>query len=493
MLDIKINAKELEDKILACWIGKNIGGTMGAPYEWETKMLDINGYSTPKGEPLPNDDLDLQLAWLWTLERSKIKHLDANILGKSWQRMISPDWNEYGIGKKNLDLGLLPPLSGEFENDKWKHSNGAWIRTELWACLSAGFPNVAIKYAIMDASVDHGLGEGTYAAVFTAALESIAFHETNIRTIVEKALEFIPDNCRVAQCVRIVLKEYDNKTPYRETREKIVEATRDLGWFQAPLNIGFTTIGLIYGEGDFKKSMIYAINCGDDTDCTGGTVGAVLGIVGGTEAIPSDWRGYIGDRIIQLSINGLYDFMLPKTCTELTQRVIKLIPEIFKTVDIDSVVEFGESDNFDKDVAYSVLEGYSDNYFKRSRFSFDISNYLNVSAMIEYDKPPVIKEFEDFHIKVTFKNIAYEGDKMQCSVKMILPDGWTADYRKNVHVVRDLDLYTTKEQNISGETQNEYHYTVTANENIVASNRVYIMLESPNLCAPFVIPIILLG
>ncbi len=32
--------------------------------------------------------------------------------------MISPDWNEYGIGKKNLDLGLLPPLSGEFENDK---------------------------------------------------------------------------------------------------------------------------------------------------------------------------------------------------------------------------------------------------------------------------------------------------------------------------------------------------------------------------------------
>ena len=40
--------------------------------------------------------------------------------------------------------------SCEFENDKWKHSNGAWIRTELWACLSAGYPNVAIKYAIMD-------------------------------------------------------------------------------------------------------------------------------------------------------------------------------------------------------------------------------------------------------------------------------------------------------------------------------------------------------
>lgn len=493
MLNIKIKEKELKDKILACWIGKNIGGTMGAPFEWETNMLDIKGYSTPKGEPLPNDDLDLQLAWLWTLERSKVKQLDANILGKSWQRMISPDWNEYGIAKKNLELGLLPPLSGEYENDKWKNSNGAWIRTELWACLSAGYPNIAIKYAIMDASVDHGLGEGTYAAVFTAALESIAFYESDVRKVVEKALTFIPDSCRVAQCVNIVLDEYDKNTPYRETREKIVESTKDLGWFQAPGNIGFVTIGLIYGEGDFKNSMIYTINCGDDTDCTAGTVGAVLGIMGGTSAIPVDWREYIGDRIIQLSVNGLYDFMLPKTCTELTERVMKLIPEIFRTVDIDSTVEFGDIDNFNKQKAYSVLEDYSNNYFKRSRFSFDISNHLNISATVEYDKAPVIKEFEKFNIKVTFKNIAYEGDKMQCAVKMILPDGWSSDYRKNVHVVRNLDLYTTKEQNISGETQNEYHYTVTANENVLALNKVYIMLESPYLCVPFVIPVTLLG
>ncbi len=51
MLNIKIKEKELQDKVLACWIGKNISATMGAPYEWETKMLDITGYnSTPKGD-----------------------------------------------------------------------------------------------------------------------------------------------------------------------------------------------------------------------------------------------------------------------------------------------------------------------------------------------------------------------------------------------------------------------------------------------------------
>ena len=493
MINIKINEDKLKDKILGCWIGKNIGGTMGGPFEWETEMLDIKGYTTPKGEPLPNDDLDLQLAWLWALEQFGAKQFDVNILSKSWQRMICPNWNEYGIAKRNLDLGLLPPLSGEFENDKWKHSNGAWIRTELWACLAPGYPNLAIKYAIMDATVDHGLGEGTYAAVFTAALESMAFYESDIRKIIETSLTFIPSDCRIAECVNIVLNEYDKKTPYRKTREMIVETTKDLGWFQAPLNIGFVTIGLIYGEGDFKKSMIYAINCGDDTDCTGGTVGAVLGIIGGTKSIPSDWSEYIGDRILQISVNALYNIGLPKTCTELTQRVIKLIPEIFKTVDKEYIVEFTGEDNYNRKEAFSVLEGYSENYFKRSRFSFDVSNHFNISATVEYEKAPVIREFENFKIKVTFKNTAYEGEILHCTAKMFLPDGWNAEYSRNVHIVRNLDLYTADGQNISGETQNEYHFVVTANENIMASNKVYIMLESPYLYSPFVIPVTLLG
>jgi len=43
-------------------------------------MQDITGYTTPKGEPLPNDDLDLQIAWLLTLERVGAKKMDANDL-----------------------------------------------------------------------------------------------------------------------------------------------------------------------------------------------------------------------------------------------------------------------------------------------------------------------------------------------------------------------------------------------------------------------------
>ena len=50
---IKINKAVLRDKIYACWIGKNIGGTMGTPYEGKREYLDIKGFVTKKGEGNP--------------------------------------------------------------------------------------------------------------------------------------------------------------------------------------------------------------------------------------------------------------------------------------------------------------------------------------------------------------------------------------------------------------------------------------------------------
>ena len=32
-MNITLGKKRYEDKVRACWIGKNIGGTMGAPFE----------------------------------------------------------------------------------------------------------------------------------------------------------------------------------------------------------------------------------------------------------------------------------------------------------------------------------------------------------------------------------------------------------------------------------------------------------------------------
>ena len=65
---MKLNRAKYLDKCYACWVGKNIGGTMGTPYEGIRKTHDIEGFSTEPNVVLPNDDLDLQLVWLRAVE-----------------------------------------------------------------------------------------------------------------------------------------------------------------------------------------------------------------------------------------------------------------------------------------------------------------------------------------------------------------------------------------------------------------------------------------
>lgn len=99
---MKLNREFYVDKVKACWIGKNIGGTMGTPYEGKRDFLDISGFSTPPGQPLGNDDLDLQLIWLCAVEDRGIRYVTPQVLGEYWINYIPPHWNEYGIGKANM-------------------------------------------------------------------------------------------------------------------------------------------------------------------------------------------------------------------------------------------------------------------------------------------------------------------------------------------------------------------------------------------------------
>lgn len=481
---IHLNRAEIEDKIHGCWLGKNIGGTMGTPYEAQREMQDIQGFKTKPGVVLPNDDLDLQLIWLLAAEKEGLERFSSNILAEYWVSYIPAHWNEYGVGKCNLKMGFLPPLSGEYENDDWKNSNGAWIRSEIWATMAPGFPNLAAKYAFMDASVDHGLSEGTYGEVFTASIESYAFIESDIRKIIEFGLTRIPEDCRVARSIRLVLDSYDKGVDYRKTRQLLVEDSADLGWFQAPANISYTVLGLIYGEGDFKKSMIYAINCGDDTDCTGATVGAFLGILYGRKGIPQDWASYIGDDITTVAIDRTgISTILPKTCSELTQRVINMIPEMFRSNGIQCEIT-DEATDVSCPQDRQVLEGIEKFLFERMPYSYDGPDCVTLRSMVEFYEKPVIAPNGSIRVRIRFFNKLV--DQRHLGIKLYLPEGWTAsDYRRDVHMKQAV-FQEPREGHA-------WEVTLTAGDRVEAVNRAVVEVTSPGRPTTLLIPIVIAG
>ncbi len=322
---VLLNEADFRARVFACWLGKNIGGTLGMPFEGKREVQNVSFYTALKpGEPAANDDLDLQLLWLKAIEENGGR-VDARILGEYWTKYVIVDWNEYGVGIRNMKLGLLPPLSGQYDNKQWMHSNGAWIRSEIWACLAPGCPGLAAAMAWEDACVDHGAGEGTLAEIFTAAVESAAFVEKDRDKLIGIGLSMIPADSELAAAMRTAVAARASGKDWRAARADVIAATEKTGWFQAPRNVAFMLIGWLYGDGDFGKSISTATNCGDDTDCTPATLGALLGILNGPEGIPEEWSKPIGLKIKTVAIGG---FTPPDDIGELTDRTVAMAKNV---------------------------------------------------------------------------------------------------------------------------------------------------------------------
>ena len=350
-----LSFEEYKSKVAGCFLGKNIGGTFGGPFEnparcpeeyrGKQRFFGVEFYTHDlSAGPLPNDDLDLQLVWLCAAERYQTQ-LTSRILGEYWLAYITPSWSEYGGGKANLRLGLEPPLSGSLNNIH-ACSNGAWIRSEIWACLAPGNPKIAAHYAKMDAQVDHTT-EGIYGEVFCAALQSAAFVESDSKTLLDIACSYIPQDCGVAGAIKCVVDSYEKGLSWQEALDQLLKAfpssfcigcykrsdTLDYesgpNGYDAPANIGITVLAWLFGKGDFATMQRIAVNCGEDTDCTAATVGALYGILHGASGIPKEWADPIGTQIHTACIN-ISDgtINIPATVDELTERILALTPKM---------------------------------------------------------------------------------------------------------------------------------------------------------------------
>lgn len=320
---LHLTKEELRQKVYGGLLGKNAAGSLGTPYEkafGQDDMIEVK----VEHRLYPNDDFEMQMAWLQVLEERGLDITEQD-LAQCWLDCIFYNWDEYGLSKRNLMLGIKPPLSGYF-NNWFKHCMGSPIRSEIWAMIAPGLPDVAARYAFMDAIVDHGGGESVYGEVFNAALESLAFVESDIVKVIEAALSYIPQGSLTYRSIRTALDSYRAGLDIREARRRIIELApreyRKIAQY-SPINLGFETLGLLYGR-DFEDAVVKTISLGYDTDSTAATVGAVLGILHGPGYMPSSYAKVYEEILTNESWGGIGNVRFSRTVTELTERVVKV-------------------------------------------------------------------------------------------------------------------------------------------------------------------------
>ncbi|MFD0961650.1 ADP-ribosylglycohydrolase family protein [Paenibacillus chungangensis] len=432
----RFTQEQLYEKVYGGWLGKNIGGTLGVPVEGRKELLELTDYPVLPDEPLENDDLDMQLVWLHALEQYGPR-LTARELGQEWADHIFFPFDEYGYALANLRRGLHAPVSGSF-NNPFKDCMGSPIRSEIWAMVAPGNPDVAAYYAYQDAIVDHAGGEGVYGEMFFAAIQSEAFVTGDRDHLIQKGLSYMPEDCRTARAVQDLLSWHEEGRSWKEARELILSHHGHPNFTDAPQNIAFTLLGWLYGE-DFGDAILKAVNCGYDTDCTGATLGAILGIIAGRTGLPERWVKPVGDRVVvSPPVNG---FRAPRDLDELTERTLRAGMEVEAYWQSREVPRLSHPDAALTAVSFSIPEGSAEAW--------------GIQATIDYGAAgPAIDAGEAKPLVLTLRNGSETA--VRGTVQLEVPEGWMTEPARAFHLEPGATMEWTTVVNADDKIQSVY-------------------------------------
>jgi ADP-ribosylglycohydrolase len=323
-----IEDEVLRDRLAGAWLGRCAGCNLGKPVEgWSRdkirRYLDaadaypIQDY-LPRLDPFPEG---LELNWCWPeTTRGNIRFMardddiDYTILGLhvleehgfgfgpvdvggEWQDHLpfTQTYTAERAAYRNLIHGLRPPESATYRNP-YREWIGAQIRGDMWGYVSPGDAAEASRLAFQDASLSH-TQNGIYGEMWASALIASCFVAPDLPGAIQASLAFIPERSRLAEAIRHVLDLRARGLSWGEARDEIEVGYGHYSFVHTINNSTLVTAALLWGDGDFTRTIGLAVEGGWDTDCTGATTGSIFGAMYGSGALPGHWVEPLSDRI----------------------------------------------------------------------------------------------------------------------------------------------------------------------------------------------------
>lgn len=307
---VTIDKATLLDKIKGGWAAQTIGCTYGGPTEFKYKGGMIND-SIPiiwyddyckyifAEDPGLYDDVYMDLTFMEVMAREGID-APASSFADAFANADYKLWHANQAARYNILNGVMPPASGHWKNNPHADDIDFQIEADFIGMICPGMPNVSSAFADRIGHIMN-YGDGFYGGVYVAALYTLAYVCDDIPTVVEQALQTIPAEANFRRCIEDVISFWRrNPSDWKQCWLAIDQKyTAEKGcpegvWngfdIDATINAAYCVIGLLYGEGDFFRTLDISTRCGQDSDCNPATAGGILGVMMGYEALPAKWK-----------------------------------------------------------------------------------------------------------------------------------------------------------------------------------------------------------
>ena len=265
-------------------------------------------------------------------------------IGRLWKERINKRiWCANLYARQLMDLGIEPPLTGMAIFNPWADFNiSGQFLCESFGLIAPALPRRAAQIGLNYTRVAID-GEPAQTTQLFTSMIAMAFVESDIDALLDAGLAAIDANSAIARIVQDVRNWHKDHPDDWRTARRLLKDTyskyngemRDRNGYE--LNTGSVIAALLYGEGDFVKTLTAAFNFGWDADCNAATAGAIVGVLKGYR-----WMLAQGWPIVDRYKNTTRENMpSDETITSFADRLVDLAERVIAEQGGERAVEDG--------------------------------------------------------------------------------------------------------------------------------------------------------